>query len=132
MKINKKTTLFGLLLLLFPLAALSAGTTPRSAYLEYHVALKSGLSVDAIWPYSTKAAKEEFERTFPEEFRGRAFYLMKAAAPHEVRITQETIDGDKATLILVPTESHRRVTGTATLKREDGLWKVERVIWQGE
>ena len=59
MKINKKTTLFGLLLLLFPLAALSAGTTPRSAYLEYHVALKSGLSVDAIWPYSTKAAKEQ-------------------------------------------------------------------------
>jgi len=127
-----RISLISLLFLLLPLSAFGAGTSPREAYLEYHLALKSALSDEALWPHATKAAREEFERTFPPDFRGRAFYLMKAAAPHKVQVSNESIDGDTATLTLLPGDEHNRVKGTATLKREEGVWKVERVIWQGD
>lgn len=123
------------LLKLLVLVALSpsagaAEASPSEAYLAYHAALKSGFSESAIWPHATAAARAEFERKFPPELRGRAFYMMKTTSPQTVRVVQERVDGDSATLTVRPDGGEKRMVATATLRREDGAWKVEKVVWQ--
>lgn len=110
----------------------AADPAPREVYQEYHGALKRSFSDTAIWPYFTQAAREEFERKFPADFRGRAFYMMKTTAPAEVRVVDERIDGEVATVTVRPAEAGKRIVGTATLRREDGQWKLEKVVWQQE
>lgn len=110
----------------------AAAGTPSEAYLAYHATLKGSFSDSAIWPYYTTAAREEFLRKFPPELRGRAFYMMKATAPLAVKVTREEIESGQATLTLRPTAGDDRLIGTATLRREEGEWKLEKVLWRQE
>ena len=121
--------------LLFALLALSCATavaakSPSEGYLEYHATLKSIFSDQAIWHYYTESARQDFERRFPPAMRGRAFHLMKSAAPASVEVKEEIIDGDTATLILVPTSPTQVEQGEAILRLENGSWKLEQVTWR--
>jgi len=108
----------------------SSTKSPSQVYLEYHATLKQSFSDSAIWPYYIKSAKENFERQFPPNMRGRAFYIMKSAAPAQVRVSEEKIEGNTATLILIPTTPSQADRGEAILRLEDGSWKLERVVWR--
>lgn len=111
-------------------AAASANKTPSEAYLEFHSALKQSFSDQAIWPYYVESARADFEQQFPPAMRGRAFYIMKSSAPATVEIGQETVQGDKATLVLLPTAPSQASRGEAILRLESGVWKIEKVTWQ--
>lgn len=111
-------------------ATANASKTPTEAYLEFHAALKNSFSDQAIWPYYTESARLDFEQQFPPAMRGRAFYIMKSTAPAAVAVKQETINGDKATLLLVPTGSSQVDQGEAVMRLEGGSWKLEKVTWR--
>lgn len=126
---SRRTTILAASLLVAT-AAMSAGKTPGEAYLEYHAVLKQSFSEDAIWPYCVRSAREEFENQFPPAMRGRAFYIMKSSAPASVRIEKETVQGDTASLVLIPTSPSQANRGDAIMRLEDGSWKVEKVVWR--
>lgn len=120
-----------LALLLTANSAQAAEQTPAEVYLAYHSTLKSSFSDSAIWPFYLSSAREEFQRKFPPDLRGRAFYMMKTTSPREVRVVKEEIAGDTATLTLRPgAGGDERLLGTAILAREDGAWRLEKVFWQ--
>lgn len=135
---NIRKTILATLLLLASAASIGAGKTPSETFLEYHSVLKQSFNVEAVWPYHVRSARQEFEDQFPPQMRGRAFHIMKAAAPAAIRVEKETIQGDVATLELNSADGAHRVTtgstsvavaGEATMRREDGAWKVEKVVW---
>jgi hypothetical protein len=120
-----------LILLLAATPIHAAEQTPSEVYLAYHNTLKSSFSDSAIWPFYLSSAREEFQRKFPPDLRGRAFYMMKTTSPREVRVVKEDIAGDTATLTLRPGPGGEdRLVGTASLAREGDAWKLEKVIWQ--
>lgn len=125
-----RTISAAVLLLLASSVCAAAGNSPSEAYLEFHKVLKQSFSEQSIWPYYLKSARQEFEEQFPPDMRGRAFFLMKSAAPTTVRIDKEVVSGDTATLTLIPTSSGKTVSGEAVMRLEDGAWKVEKVVWQ--
>lgn len=108
----------------------TANKSPSQAYLEYHAVLKQSFSDSAIWPYYIRSARQNFERQFPPNMRGRAFYIMKSAAPAAVQVVEEKIEGDSATLVLIPTSPSQADRGDAIMRLEDGVWKLEKVIWR--
>jgi hypothetical protein len=118
------------MLLLLCATSASASKSPSEAYLQFHSVLKQSFSDQAIWPYYVESARADFEQQFPPAMRGRAFYIMKAAAPATVRVEQETIQGNTATLVLAPTSSSQAERGEATMRLENGSWKLEKVVWQ--
>lgn len=126
---REKIKLLIITLLLFGSAA-NASKTPSEAFLEFHSTLKNSFSDQAIWPYYTEAARADFEQKFPPAMRGRAFYIMKSTAPSSVEVKQETIDGKKATLLLIPVGSSQVDQGEAILRLENGAWKLEQVTWR--
>ena len=110
----------------------AAAGSPSEAYLAYHAALKTSLSDTAIWPYYLSTAREEFQRKYPPEMRGRVFYMMKTTSPSAVRVVREQIEGEQATLTVRPTSGDERLIGTAVLRQEAGQWKLEKVVWRQE
>lgn len=128
MKARIKLLIIGLIMLNG--VAATANKTPSEAYLEFHSVLKNSFSDQAIWPYYTKAARDDFEQRFPPAMRGRAFYIMKSSAPSEVAVQQEVIEGSKATLILLPTSTSHVDQGEAIMRLENGNWKLEKVTWR--
>lgn len=108
----------------------TADKSPGQAYLEFHAVLKQSFSDSAIWPYHIRSAREDFEKQFPPNMRGRAFYIMKSSAPAAVRVAEEKIEGDTATLVLIPTGPSQADRGDAIMRLEDGVWKLEKVVWR--
>lgn len=121
---------FAALLLVIAGTGYATDKSPSQVYLEYHATLKQSFSDNAIWPYYIQAARENFERQFPPNMRGRAFYIMKSAAPATVRVAEEKIEGDIATLVLVPTGPSQADRGDAIMRLENGAWKLEKVVWR--
>jgi hypothetical protein len=136
---NIRKAILTTFLLLVSAGSIGAGKTPSEAFLEYHSVLKRSFNVEAIWAYHVRSARQEFEDQFPPQMRGRAFHIMKSSAPAVVRVENETIEGDVAMLKLGLADGSHRVTtgstsvavsGEAVMRREDGAWKVEKVVWQ--
>jgi hypothetical protein len=123
-----RTSLAALLLIIG--SGHATGQSPGQAYLEYHATLKQSFSDSAIWPFYIQSARENFERQFPPAMRGRAFYIMKSAAPATVEVAEEKIEGDTATLVLIPTSSSQADRGDAIMRLENGAWKLEKVVWR--
>lgn len=132
------TTIACTLMLLAALTSNAAAETPSEAYMEFHDTLKKSFTVQSIWPHYTAAARQDFETQFPPQMRGRAFHFMKSAAPNEVKVAKESVEGETARLELLPINPPDVVTGSGTgavsgealMRLEDGSWKVEKVTWQ--
>lgn len=118
------------LLALMIAGAASAAPSPAELMVEYHATLRGSTDDAAIWPYYVDAARGEFQRKFPPELRGRAFYMMKTTSPAQVRVVSQTIDGEQAVVTLRPVGGDERLIGTANLHLQGGEWKLEKVVWQ--
>ena len=123
-----KRLLIAFLLVLTSLPALADGS-PAAAYMEYHEALKRGLGESALWPHITPEARDEFESKYPEQLRPRVFYMMKKETPDRIRLDDQRVEGNTATVVVVGTDNELLV-GTVTLRRQDNRWRVEKVVWQ--
>lgn len=112
-------------------AAADAAQTPAQAYAQFHKSLRHSFSERTVLPYFSTHAREEFDRKFPPQFRGKAIYLMKTASPEKYRVVDTKLDGDTAVLKLSASDSGKVLSGTVDLQKENGAWKIDNVVWQG-
>lgn len=102
----------------------AGGGEPGKAYEKYRKALFAGdLETLRTLVSAERAAdmdKPEFKEMFP---------LIQEMMPKNIRITGGAIDGDKATLKVDASTKEEKSTGTITMVREGGQWKVQKESW---
>lgn len=100
---------------------------PASAYAEYYRAVFAG-DVKAISGFFAAARRKDFEAADPKK-REMLLELMKTN-PAEIRILQPVIAGATATLTVEGVnETSGKTTGTITMVREGGAWKIAGEKW---
>ncbi|HEY9787685.1 MAG TPA: hypothetical protein V6D17_20015 [Candidatus Obscuribacterales bacterium] len=108
--------------------------TPKETYLHYRTALLSAKSIDDVRSMLSKRTNDEIEST-PKEMKSMMFDVIKAMAPKTVQVLAEEVNADNATLTLTAkTEPDNakvteKTTGTVTLVKEGGSWKIDREKW---
>jgi hypothetical protein len=103
----------------------AGGGEPAKAYERHRKAVAAGDLKAVKASVSAARAKEmdtpDFKQMFP---------LMQEMQPKNVKITGGSVDGDTATLLTTAKDGKEVSTGTITLVREGGAWKVEKESWK--
>jgi hypothetical protein len=117
------------------LAAIAAGSGPAIAqeqtatqfYTTYRAAFDKANSVDELLPYMSAERRKQVEATEPE-MRKKMFGAMKAMGTYtSLKIVKETRSDSGATLAVEAVDTDKaKVTGTITLVKENGAWKVSK------
>lgn len=109
--------------------------TPKEAYVKYHAAMLAANKIEELQPYLCKRVNKEINET-PGMMRPMMFGLMKSVMQAAVKIESEKVDGDKATLNLLPDYSkapkadpNEKGSGSVILVKEDGSWKIDKEKW---
>ena len=110
--------------------SLSAQTTEKTAsqfYTEYRAAFDKAKKVEELLPYMSAQRRKQVEST-PAAERAKMFEAIKImGALSSVKITKEARTGDGATLSVDALDSDKaKTTGTITLVKEGGAWKVDK------
>ena len=79
-------------------------------------AVKSGVSAERAAQMDTP----DFKQMFP---------LIQAMQPKNIKVTGGAVDGDNATLNATGVSDGAKATGTITMVREGGKWKVAKESW---
>jgi hypothetical protein len=103
------------------------GGEPRKAYDAYRKVLASGdmaalrkaVSADRV----SSMDDPDFKKMFP---------MIQEMEPKNVKYLNGTIDGDKATLNVSAKNGKEQSTGTVSMVREGGKWKVSKEEWQSK
>ena len=70
------------------------------------------------------------EREAPPGFR--PLPMMQAMQPKNVKVTGGTSEGDVATLLVSAKDGKETSTGTISMVREGGAWKVKKESWKSK
>ncbi len=100
------------------------GGEPAKAWEAYRKAMRSG-DIAAI---RKTIAKELIKDTEDPDFK-KMLPVIQTMQPKKVKINGGTVDGDDATL-LVDSLDEKNTTGTITLRRESGQWKLVKEAWK--
>jgi hypothetical protein len=100
------------------------GGEPAKAWQAYRKAIQSG-DVAAI---RKSVAKDLVKDTEDPDFK-KMLGVIQAMQPKKVKINGGSVDGDKATL-LVTSLDEKNTTGTVTMVRENGQWKLSKEDWK--
>ncbi|MGD9681844.1 MAG: hypothetical protein AB7W16_11730 [Candidatus Obscuribacterales bacterium] len=79
------------------------GLSPSESYLKVHDFILQAQSINDVKPLLAADAMKN-DKDMPPEMEGEMFKLMKSMMNPRVKITSESIDGDKAVLTAVPLE----------------------------
>jgi hypothetical protein len=103
----------------------AGGGEPGKAYAAYRKVLIAGDVPALRRALTAERAKEtespEFKELFP---------MVQAMQPKNVKVTGGAIDGDVATLLAEAKDGDEVSTGTITMQREGGAWKVAKEAWR--
>jgi hypothetical protein len=102
-------------------------SSPVMAYREYYRAVMGG-NVDTMKKYLTAQALREFE-AFDAKEREIALELLKMR-PENLKVRKPDIAGDRAFFTVEGTEGSAMATGSITMIREGGIWKVLEDKWK--
>jgi hypothetical protein len=105
----------------------AGGGEPGQAYSAYRRVLIAG-NIPAL----KKSVAKERQRDFDDPDFSKMFPVIQAMQPKNVKITAGSIDGDTATLLAEAKDEHETSTGTITLVREAGMWKVSKENWSSK
>lgn len=101
------------------------GGDPKKAYDAYRKAMAAGDMAklhDAIVPEHAKQMDDpDFKKMFP---------LMQQLQPKNVKYLNGTIDGDTATLNVSSKDGKENQTGTVTMVKLGGKWKLDKESWK--
>lgn len=100
------------------------GGEPGKAWQAYRKAIQSG-DMAAIRKSVTKDMAKQTEDPDFKKMLG----VIQAMSPKKVKIKSGSVDGDTATL-LVDNLDEKNATGTITLVRESGQWKLQKEDWK--
>jgi hypothetical protein len=103
------------------------GGEPAKAYARHRKAVAAGDLKALKATVSTARAKEmdtpDFKQMFP---------LIQQMQPKNVKITGGSVDGETATLLATAKDGKEVSTGSITMVREGGAWKVEKESWKSK
>jgi hypothetical protein len=101
------------------------GGDPRKAYDAYRKILAAGDMKALRETVSSDRAKSmddpDFKKMFP---------LIQSMEPKNVKYVNGSQDGDKATLNVTAKDGKESSTGTVTMVKQSGKWKVDNESWQ--
>lgn len=100
------------------------GGEPARAWQAYRKAMAAG-DVAGI---RNGLAKENLKDIDSPDFK-KMLPMIQSMQPKKVKIDGGTVDGDNATL-LVTSLDEKNTTGTITMRRESGQWKVVNESWK--
>ena len=111
-------------------ALAATAKTPTQAYLDYHAALQKAKTLDEVLPYLSKEYRGMLESQ-PKADRATWLGRLKDMAPaRDLKITKETINGDKCTLEGTGTSAKGNPSqGKISLVKEGGSWKLDEEGW---
>jgi len=121
-----------------------AGDSPTDIFLASNQEMNDAENFDQMMAvgvrYATKASLEEFNQQtdamaqITTEQKQMLYAFAKAMLVNNENIDvagiQETIVGDTATVIAKTKDGKN--TGTITLKKEDGVWRLEQSSWKSD
>jgi hypothetical protein len=123
---------FMLALCLLPAAGGAVAQTSQSDPLEFYKGylgvLAKAKSLDELVPYYVKELADGL-RKMPKDMQGN-YLKMNARTLTDLKVTKQTVSEDKAEFqMTAKTPAGTETTGTATLVKEGGGWKVEDEAW---
>lgn len=103
------------------------GGEPRKAYDDYRKIVAKGDLGALRNVVSSDRAKSiddpDFKKMFP---------LIQQMEPKNVKYVSGTVDGDKAILNVTAKDGSETSTGTVTMMRQGGKWKVDNEAWKSK
>jgi hypothetical protein len=104
--------------------------TPFEVYKNYLGAFSKAASLEAVLPYYSKEFRGLLEKQAASE--REAYFKNNIAKENlsDIKLTQERTEGGKAVLEMTArTGDGRTATGSATLLKEGGEWKIDEDAW---
>jgi len=109
--------------------------TPTERYETYRSTLARAWSLDQLLPLTSRAVRDETDKR-PESFRKALLADLQARKVAHLRVVEERVDGDHATLMVdavtvIDPATKTRGPGRATVRlvRENGVWCVDEEVW---
>ena len=101
---------------------------PLQFYKGYLAVLAKAKSLDELLPYYTRELADGL-RKMPAEMQTN-YIKMNAHALTDLKVTKQQVDSSKAVFEMsAKTADGRETTGSATLVKEGGAWKIEDESW---
>lgn len=117
------------LVVLVAMASLAAGQeqTATQFYMTYRAAFDKAQAVEEILPYMSAERRKQVE-SMDAEMRKKMFGAIKAIGSYTgLKVVKETRTDNGATLAVEAVDSDKaKVSGTISIVREDGQWKLGR------
>lgn len=108
--------------------AQAKSSDPLEFYKGYLAVLAKAKSLDELVPYYTRELGDGL-RKMPAEMQAN-YIKMNARALTDLKVTKQQVDSSKAVFEMsAKTADGRETTGSATLVKEGGAWKVEDESW---
>jgi hypothetical protein len=110
------------------LPAQAPGADALATYKQYLTVLAKAKALDEILPYYTKGLADGL-RKMPADMQGN-YLKMNARTLTDLEVTKQDVGTDKAEFQLkARTPTGAATSGTATLVKEDGKWKIDDEAW---
>lgn len=120
--------LAALVMLVSPAHAQTSAADPLTTYKQYLSVLAKAKTLDEILPFYAKELADGL-RNMPAEMRAN-YLKMNARVLTDVAVTRQNVTATKATFDLTAkTATGAATTGSATLVKEGGTWKVDDEAW---
>jgi Domain of unknown function (DUF4878) len=105
--------------------------TASQFYMDYRAAFDKAKTVDELLPFMSAESRKQVEAT-PAADRAKMFELMKTMGKvTNLKIVKETKSGDGATLNAEGLDpDKKRTTGTISIIKEGGAWKLGSESWK--
>ena len=110
-------------------AAGQASQTGTEFYLAYRKAFAKAQKIEDILPFMSASRRKQMEKT-PADERKMMFEMIKemSAEQGDVKVGKETPTATGADLAVTAKDG----TGTITLVKEGGAWKLDKESWKGK
>jgi hypothetical protein len=103
--------------------------TPTQSYVEYQAVLAEATKLREVLPYLSAPYRAMLESR-PKEDQPVWLKRLKESAVTGLKVTKETLAGDKCTLEATGTSARgNAVTGKISLVKQGGAWKLDEEGW---
>jgi hypothetical protein len=110
------------------LPAQAPASDPLVTYKQYLAVLAKAKSLDELLPYYAKELSEGLKK-MPADMRAN-YLKMNARTLTDLKVTKQTVTADKAEFeMTAKTATGAVTTGSATLVKEGGAWKIDDEAW---
>jgi hypothetical protein len=125
-----KTLGLAIALLVSSVLAAAEAKTPTQSYLDYHAAVQKATKLEEVLPYLSAAYRGMLESRPKSDHPKWLASLKDGTPPKDLKITKETVNGDKCTLEGTATSARgNAVHGKIQLVKEGGAWKLDEQGW---